>query len=51
MRKLRNEIEKNEDYSVDIDNILGSEGAQARRILCLEDTQRPPVVTTDALRV
>ena len=39
------EIEENEDSSVDIDDILDPEGAPARRILPLEATQRPPVVT------
>ena len=39
------EIEEYEDSSVDIDNILDPEGAPARRILRLEATQRPPVVT------
>ena len=39
------EIEENEDSSVDIDDILDPEGAPAHRILCLEATQRPPVVT------
>ena len=39
------EIEENEDSSVDIDDILGPEGAPARRILRLDATQRPPVVT------
>ena len=39
------EIEENEDSSVDIDDILDPEGAPARRILCLDATQKPPVVT------
>ena len=39
------EIEENEDSSVDIDDILDPEGAPARKILRLEATQRPPVVT------
>ena len=39
------EIEENEDSSVDIDDILDPEGAPARRILRLDATQRPPVVT------
>ena len=39
------EIEENEDSSVDIDDILDSEGAPARRILRLDATQRLPVVT------
>ena len=38
------EIEENEDSSTDIDNILDPDGAPAHRILCLEITQRPPVV-------
>ena len=39
------EIEEYEDSSVDIDDILDPEEAPARRILRLEATQRPPVVT------
>ena len=39
------EIEENEDSSVGIDDIMDPEGAPARRILRLEATQRPPVVT------
>ena len=39
------EIEKNERTSVDIDNILDPDGAPTCRILYLEVTQRPPVVT------
>ena len=39
------EIEEYEDSSADIDDILDLEGAPARRILRLEATQRPPVVT------
>ena len=39
------ETEENEDSSVDIDDTLDPEEAPARRILCLEATQRPPVVT------
>ena len=39
------EIEENEDSSVDIDDILDSKGAPAGRILRLDATQRPPVVT------
>ena len=38
------EIEKSERTSVDIDNTLDPDGAPTRRILCLEVTQRPPVV-------
>ena len=38
------EIEEYEDSSVDIDDTLGPKEAPARRILCLEATQRPPVV-------
>ena len=38
------EIEESERTSVDIDNILDPDGAPAHRILCLEVTQRPPVV-------
>ena len=37
-------IEESEHTSVDIDNILDPDGAPARRILCLEVTQRPPIV-------
>ena len=40
------EIEENEDSSADIDNILDPDGAPAHRILCLEVTQTPPVVTS-----
>ena len=40
-----NEIEENEDSSVDIDETMNPEGAPARRILRLEATYRPPVVT------
>ena len=36
------EIEESKRSSVDIDNILDPDGAPARRILCLEDIQRPP---------
>ena len=39
------EIEESKRSSVDIDNILDPDGAPARRILCLEVIQRPPVVT------
>ena len=39
------EIEENEDSSVDIDDILDPKGTPARRILRLDATQRPPVVT------
>ena len=39
------EIEENEDSSIDIDDILDPEGTPARKILRLEATQRPPVVT------
>ena len=35
------EIEESERSSVGIDNILNQDGAPARRILCLEATQRP----------
>ena len=40
------DIEEYEDSSVDIDDILDPEEAPARRILRLEATQRPPVVTS-----
>ena len=39
------EIEESKRSLVDIDNILNSDEAPARRILCLEAIQRPPVVT------
>ena len=39
------EIEESKRSSADIDNILDPDGAPARRILCSEATQRPPVVT------
>ena len=39
------EIEKSERTSIDIDEILDPDGAPTRRILFLEVTQRPPVVT------
>ena len=39
------EIEGSKRSSVDIDNILNPDEAPARRILCLEVIQRPPVVT------
>ena len=39
------EIEESKRSSVDIDNILNPDEAPARRILCSEVTQRPPVVT------
>ena len=40
------EIEESKRASVDIDNsVLDPDGAPARRILCLEVIQRPPVVT------
>ena len=38
------EIEESKRSSVDIDNILNADEAPARRILCLEVIQRPPVV-------
>ena len=40
------EIEGYEDSSVDIDDILDPEEAPAGRILRLEATRRPPVVTS-----
>ena len=39
------EIEESKRSSVDIDNTLDLDGAPARRILCLEVIQSPPVVT------
>ena len=39
------EIEESKRSSVDIDNILDLDGEPARRILCLEAIQSPPVVT------
>ena len=39
------EIEESKRSSVDIDNSLALDGAPARRILCLEVIQSPPVVT------
>ena len=39
------EIEESKRSSVDIDNILNPDEAPARRILCLEVIQMPPVVT------
>ena len=39
------EIEESKRSSVDINNILNPDEAPARRILCSEVTQRPPVVT------
>ena len=43
---MGSEIEGYEDSSVDIDDILDPEEAAAGRILCLEATQSPPVVTS-----
>ena len=43
---MGSEIEEYEDSSVDIDDTLGPEEAPACRILRLEATQRPPVVTS-----
>ena len=40
-----NEIEESERSSVNIDNILDQDGVPTRRILCLEATQWPPVIT------
>ena len=39
------EIEESKRSLVDIDNILDLDGAPARRILCSEVIQSPPVVT------
>ena len=39
------EIEGSKRSSIDIDNILNPDEAPARRILCLEVMQRPPVLT------
>ena len=39
------EIGENEDSPADTDDILDPEGAPARRILRLDATKRPPVVT------
>ena len=39
------EIKESKRSSVDIDNILDLDGAPARRIICLEVIQSPPVVT------
>ena len=39
------EVEGGERSSVDIDNILDPDGAPACRVLYIEVTQRPPVIT------
>ena len=36
---------KRSSVNINIDNILNPDGAPARKILCLEVIQRPPVVT------